>query len=80
MTSQEMLEEGSYLIGCDGSGLLTSNGGLDSPNVSENYQVFSYSVTDTIASNAETDACAVKIAPISETSFYSLTLKNGEGK
>ena len=80
VTSQEMLEEGSYLIGCDGSGLLTFNGGLDSPNVSGNYQVFSYSATDTVASNAETDACAVKIAPISETSFYRLTLKNGEGK
>lgn len=80
VTAQAQLEEGSYLIGCDGSGLLTFNGGLETPNTSGNFDVFAYSDTYTVASNAETDACIVWIAPIEGTDYYSMKLQNGSGK
>lgn len=80
VTAQAQLEEGSYLIGCDGSGLLTFNGGLETPNTSGNFDVFAYSDTYTVASNAETDACTVWIAPIEGTDYYSMKLQNGSGK
>ena len=80
VTAQAQLEAGSYLIGCDGSGLLTFNGGLETPNTSGNFDVFAYSDTYTVASNSETDACTVWIAPIEGTDYYSMKLQNGSGK
>lgn len=72
----------SFLIAVEvTSSAYVFNSSLSTPYANENYQYISYlnGERGVLPSNSTTTACAVRIAPISGTSYYSMRLKNGSG-
>ena len=72
----------SFLIAVEvTSSAYVFNSSLSTPYANKNYQYISYlnGERGVLPSNSTTTACAVRIAPISGTSYYSMRLKNGSG-
>lgn len=72
----------SFLIAADLSTYaMVFNSSLSTPYASKNYETVSYlnGEKGILPSNSTTNACAVRLAPVSGTSNYSIRLRNGSG-